>query len=244
MDPRFTDYADAVGRRVRYATKKERAAIRKELTDHMEDHAQALMDGGFDEAHARQVALDHMGDPAEVGLALNREYPKVWFLLSRVMMVLLILISLTSLLYLPFHTISTTLQIRMDPMHYFQPTGPVTPLDIRHELPGGTIHQICGVSLEANTDGTYLATVYTTKYQKNPLLSVWDTQNSLSFTPSEKLYTLQDYNLPVTWWSGGGVSCQLYEIPLPRNAALTAHYDHYGTRFHVEIPLPWEEVAP
>jgi len=63
MDPRFTEYGAAVCAFVRHATAKEKAAIRKELADHMEDHAQALIDGGFPEDHAARVALESMGDP-------------------------------------------------------------------------------------------------------------------------------------------------------------------------------------
>lgn len=244
MDPRFTAYADSVCQQVRYATRKERAGIRKELTDHMEDHAQALLHAGYDADHAQQVALTHMGDPEEVGKALNRAYPKVWYILSRVMALLLILVPLLSLLLVPFQTIKTTWQVRTDPMGFFQPAVPVTSLDLRQDLPGGTVLHICGVSLEDQKDGTYLATVYTVKYQKDPLAVHWDLHNTLTFSSSESIYSLRDWNLPESWWQGQGVTCELYQIPLPREAVLTAHYDHYGTRFDTEIPLDWEEVTP
>ena len=40
-----------------------------------------------------------------------------------------------------------------------------------------------------------------------------------------------------------GLACySWYTIPLSPGEALTARYDHYGTRIDAEIPLPWEEV--
>lgn len=71
MDKRFQHYGETVCQFVSHATSKEKAAIRAELAAHMEDHAQALMDAGYDEDHARNAALTAMGDPEAVGRALN-----------------------------------------------------------------------------------------------------------------------------------------------------------------------------
>ena len=83
MHDRFHEYSHNVARYVRHATGKEKATLRKELEDHMEDHAQALLDGGCPEDHAYRVAVESMGDPETVGRALNKEYPLRWLILSR-----------------------------------------------------------------------------------------------------------------------------------------------------------------
>lgn len=74
MDTRFETYGQAVCQYIRHATGREKQAIQAELSAHMEDHAQALMDAGYDEVHAVSAALKAMGDPEEVGKALNKEY--------------------------------------------------------------------------------------------------------------------------------------------------------------------------
>ena len=93
----FDDYGNAVCTFVRHATAKEKEAIRKELADHMEDHALALMDGGYPEDHATRVALASMGDPETVGRELDKAYPLRWLVLSR-----LALLPLIWILALPF----------------------------------------------------------------------------------------------------------------------------------------------
>ena len=76
-------YGDRVCQFVRHATKKEKAAIHKELTDHIADHTQALMDAGHPPEAAQALALEAMGEPDKVGKALDREYPLRWLVLSR-----------------------------------------------------------------------------------------------------------------------------------------------------------------
>ena len=62
----FTTYADTVCQSLKNATRRECKAIRQELEDHLTDHAEALIESGWDEAHATQHALDAMGDPNTV----------------------------------------------------------------------------------------------------------------------------------------------------------------------------------
>lgn len=52
MDTRFETYGQMVCHYIRHATGREKQEIQTELAAHMEDHAQALMDAGYDEAHA------------------------------------------------------------------------------------------------------------------------------------------------------------------------------------------------
>ena len=55
----------------------DHAAIRQELLAHLEDRAADLERAGFDRVQAEQRALTAMGNPAEVGKALNRAH-KPW----------------------------------------------------------------------------------------------------------------------------------------------------------------------
>ncbi len=77
---------------------KERESARQELSDHIEDHAEALMAAGLTCGQAQQQAVCAMGDPAEVGKRLRKAHQPILTRLLRVMRgVLITLICLFSL---------------------------------------------------------------------------------------------------------------------------------------------------
>ena len=76
MDRR--QYTEQVLSSLRRVTHDEREAIRQELDGHMEDHMEALRELGYEEEEAEARTLAAMGDPAEVGRELNRQYPFRW----------------------------------------------------------------------------------------------------------------------------------------------------------------------
>ena len=66
-------YCDAVCAHIR--SKAGRRETYRELRDHLDDHVQALTDRGVPLDTARERAVAAMGDPAEVGKALDKLYP-------------------------------------------------------------------------------------------------------------------------------------------------------------------------
>lgn len=66
----FTDFCNAVCAQVRF--RPDRAAILSELWDHLEDHADALKERGVPILDAREEAVAAMGDPVELGKALDK----------------------------------------------------------------------------------------------------------------------------------------------------------------------------
>ena len=76
MDRR--QYTEQVLSSLRRVTHDERESIRAELDGHMEDHMEALRELGYGEAEAEARTLAAMGDPAEVGRELNKQYPFRW----------------------------------------------------------------------------------------------------------------------------------------------------------------------
>ena len=92
MDRR--QYTDRVLTSLRRVTAKEREAIRQELDGHMEDHMDALRELGYDEALAEERTIAAMGDPAEVGRELNRQYPFRWLVIGRAAMIATLLFAL------------------------------------------------------------------------------------------------------------------------------------------------------
>ena len=75
MTERFSEYCAAVCAQVRF--RPDRQAIASELTAHMEDHMAALEAAGVPLAEAKRQAIAAMGDPEELGRALDRLHSPV-----------------------------------------------------------------------------------------------------------------------------------------------------------------------
>lgn len=80
----YRDYTQAVCSCLRHATAEEKQAVAQELQDHLADHADALVEAGWDPEQAQAHALEAMGAAQEVGQALDREFPLRWWMLFRV----------------------------------------------------------------------------------------------------------------------------------------------------------------
>ena len=82
MDGSFARYCTAVCDQVRF--RPDRAAIQSELWGHLEDHAAALEGEGLSREEAKARAVEAMGDPVEVGKALDALHSPLagWLLLA------------------------------------------------------------------------------------------------------------------------------------------------------------------
>ena len=67
----FEDYCGAVCREIRFSP--DHAAIAAELTDHLQEHMEALLEAHPDmpQEEAQRQAIAAMGDPAALGHALD-----------------------------------------------------------------------------------------------------------------------------------------------------------------------------
>ncbi|MDY3280932.1 hypothetical protein [Dysosmobacter sp.] len=95
MAGEFERWCGRVERQVRFFP--DRKAIRRELTDHYWDHVQDLRRIGYEDGLARQRALGAMGDPEEVGKALNAVHRPLlgWlWMVSRVLAAVLLVLTL------------------------------------------------------------------------------------------------------------------------------------------------------
>ncbi len=65
------------------ATRQEAALISRELTAHLADSVEAWTAAGFAPEIAEAKAVEAMGDPKEIGKALNAQFSPFWLWLGR-----------------------------------------------------------------------------------------------------------------------------------------------------------------
>ena len=95
-------YSDRVLVCLSRATKKEKESIRRELEANIEDHQEALMETGMRASEAWDKAEAAMGDPEEVGKALNAQFSTFWLWAKRVIQVALCLMLIAVVKIYPF----------------------------------------------------------------------------------------------------------------------------------------------
>lgn len=77
------EFCTQVLKHVPRATREERREIRRELNDHLLDGAHALEEKGCDLHTSMEKAVERMGDPVEIGEALNAQLSPFWLWLGR-----------------------------------------------------------------------------------------------------------------------------------------------------------------
>ncbi len=107
MDYNATGWLDRVCGHVKFAP--DRRAIRDELSGHIEDKIEDLTAAGMDISEAKRVAVAAMGDPDEVGVAMNRAH-KPWlgrlWLFSKAMVIICCALLVLSALAGEFRTVA------------------------------------------------------------------------------------------------------------------------------------------
>ena len=82
------EYCARVLSHLRRLSRRERELVRAELEAHIEDHAAALLELGYDAELAEERATAAMGDPAEVGREMGSQYPRGWNAVAGISLVL------------------------------------------------------------------------------------------------------------------------------------------------------------
>ena len=240
------DFVETVLAQVLHATPKEKKRLRDELEGHLEDHAGALAEAGYDPGEARTRAEEAMGDPEEIGRELDRQYPQLWLFLSRTLPAAFLLAVLCFAGSSPVTAVVENLRARQDPASAVdesngleaQGYSRVREVDIRVELPGDDVMRIYEVGVNEAGDEAGLLVM---AYDKNPF----------GHASLDGLYRLTiDGAGPGT--IGGGAyegwsttDRRFVGIPVaPGQTALTVRSDTDGQNFRVEVPLPEKEGQP
>lgn len=91
------EYCAQVLSHLRRLSRREREAVRAELEEHMEDRVCALLDLGYDQALAEERTMAAMGDPAQVGREMAKQYPRGWNVVTGVSLVLCVFVMFSAL---------------------------------------------------------------------------------------------------------------------------------------------------
>lgn len=246
MNPHFRQYSETVTACLRNASPKERKAVRQELEDHLQDHADALEVAGYPPEQAQAHALEAMGDPKQVGEELSAAFPLRWWVLTRVAGCVAVIALLLVLFWLPepIADLYHYYQAKNDPLSFqWNQDVPLqlVPLDLQEALPGGGTLSIYAAGLVENSDGTYEAYVYAVSYSGGPFQFPNDASRQLTFTAGDQPFS---YYTPMS----DTKSCRTFTLYRLRDLSWgtvpTAHFTRNGNQFSAELPLPWQEVNP
>ena len=204
-------YLDAVAAELRGLTDYEKAAVRRELDGHIEDHAEALRVLGCSEEEADTRATERMGDPVETGRGIAALYRPFWLWVERVAGVLIAVMALELLLGIGLLQ-HTTNSIRA--RFYHSDNATVVSMDERMEI-GDDVLRLYGVRRyqEGAESGVEL---------NDKILQ------SLTVTANGEGRTY--YAAEGGGWSGATAFYLCLRVPLEAgDTSLTLHYTRFGT---------------
>lgn len=227
-------------------TAEERENVRRELEEHVEDRMEVLLEMGWDEALAEERCLEAMGDPAEIGREMAKQYPGRWWLwLGRAAVVLTVVVCIQALLGVGMLGAAwDSLTIRFSPprtisIGELKNVEAVEDLDIRAEI-GNDILRIYQVSV-GEKDGQRAAMVLACAYDRRPFGIVVDSLASRS-----ELWNERGEMGTIGGGSGnwGAVCAALWTPVEPGDAHVIWECRTMGETVRLEVPLPGgEETA-
>ncbi len=231
------------------ATYDERKAIRRELAGHMEDRVEALIQGGCGREEAEVRAVEAMGDPAEIGGALNEQFSTFWLWLGRLGILLTVLLCVRAFALWPYLMPFDAMEwreVQADPAavevfdmiveDWGEPYPIQRDVDIQMAVGDDTL-RVYRVSLDQERG---LAMVDACLYDQEPGGKIgYIGECALLYTRAvdgqgEVFAPRNIINDPVVGyarWEG---------IPAAPGEVLELRYERFGRSAEMEIPLPWE----
>ena len=221
-------------------TAEERENVRRELEEHVEDRMEALLEMGWDAELTERRCLEAMGDPAEIGREMARQYRgRGWLWLGRAAAALTVVVCIQALLGLGMLGAAwDNLMVRLHPstalsIGEMKNVEAVEELDIRTVV-GNDILRVCQVSV-GEKHGQRAAAVLACMYDRMPFGIVADGLCSRSDLFNQR---------GETGTSGGGSSNYGVEYatrwaPIePGDTHVILEYRAIGGPVRLEIPLP------
>ena len=247
-DP-FQTFCAAVCAQVRWSF--AHWGITQELTDHLQDHAAALEERGLSPEEAQLQAVAAMGDPAELGRALNKVHSPLWGLAFAVLRVLI----LCFVLMICFSRAGFSLPPVLSAFYGSSGDG------LEHDLETGFSELVSCIPLDQHRQldtlsihyaNAYLTIQSSTAEDPDPVYwlylegSFWQTdpfhQAASPFTS-----TRQSVPSPITFSDDLGTqydSSWTYILPGvdPQASEIYLDYDLFGRHYRLTIPLDWGDA--
>lgn len=233
------EYCRQVLAQLKRLTGEEQAAVCQELADHMEDHICDLKDLGWTEAEAEARTLELMGDPVAVGQALNRQYPRIWLILSRAAVtvtVALCVMALLSVGMLGFFWESLTWRIWPPELSSSLQVECGRKVDVRARI-GNDVLRVSRVSV-GRRNGVYLAEAGVCIYDRFPGGVVSDRIFTNTTAENQRGETLENGQF------GGGtghwlaMKTRMCAPVRPGDMYMVLRYERFGETVRVTVPLP------
>lgn len=233
------EYCHEVLVQLKRLTGDEQQDVTRELADHMEDHVCGFLELGYDEALAEERTLELMGDPAEVGKALNRQYPRSWLILGRLAVTVtavLCVMSVFAVGMLGFVWQSLTYRLWAPEIPSKLAVECSRRVDIRVNI-GNDVLRVCRVSV-GRKEGEYLAEAAVCAYDRIPGGIVSDRIFGNIVTEDQRGKSLE-----YGGYSGGSghwlaETANLWVPVRAGDEEITLRYERFGETIRVTVPLP------
>ncbi len=239
----YEEYCKQVRRALKKATQKERVSLTDELMDHMESHAEALVELGWDPEEARDYAVQAMGDPETVGQQYDEQLSSFWLVCWYVLRVILIILAIwiSFMFALQGRSVFYNLQARWEEdtewVDFAQDKDVLSrqTLDIKIPLDRHTVRIFQTEIYYEETWESYVARVYVVCYPNHP----FHTEGHLMMG-----------GFRVEGFDGvgsreGSVEHLVFHGPVETGLDHVVFYienDATDTHVQVEVPLCWEGI--
>lgn len=239
-----TEYTETLLSQLRRVTPEEREEVRREIDGHIEDHICSLLELGYDEQLAEERTMERMGDPAEAGRELDKQYPLRWLILSRIAAVLIVILCLQAItgLGILFHARDNILY-RLSPPNEsaLDKVYATEELDIRIPV-GNDILRVTRISV-GEDNGEYAAEVALCNYDRIPFGICSEDLIDRVIPENQRGEVRWDGGRGGGGGSWGAAHGRRYADIDLGDTYITLRYDAFGEQFDLKVPLP-EEVEP
>lgn len=234
----YQSYCKQVCSVLKKATQKEKSALSEELLDHMESHAEALIELGWDPEEARTYAIQAMGDAETVGRQYDEKLSSFWlwcgYVVRWALIVFILFLLLNGVLGVKLHHMMENLEARQNPekVHIDNILRESflydRSMDLTIEQGAQYVHVYRVETHFIPERDQYFAAVYVVNYAKNPL----EYTGVNSYIEGYRGYAGQgsagaSYRRYTVYVEEGQPFVMLV-IPVP------------GEDTRVQIPIPWE----
>lgn len=225
-------------------TAEERENIRRELEEHVEDRMEAMLDMGWDAELAEARCLEAMGDPAEIGRELAKQYRGRWWIwIGRAAVALTVVVCIQALLGIGMLGAAwDNLMVRMRPstaisIGELKNVEATEDLDLRAEV-GNDVLRIYLVTV-GEKDGQRAAMVLGCMYDRLPFGVVADNLCNKSELFNQRGETGNSAGGTANY----GVEYAVRWTPIePGDTHVVWEYRAIGETVRLEIPLPGGET--